>query len=96
MVHAGAAADETTCECDLSQQSLVCGADGITYQSRCLASCQGVVTAKDGPCNPSGAAMFAPADQTRPSRRSLSKARDAAAGTAATNVKMTGLDVMNK
>jgi len=37
--------------CDLSSSSMVCGVDGITYQSACLATCQNVAIEKKGPCS---------------------------------------------
>ena len=38
---------------------LVCGDDGLTYSSRCIAECQGVTVAGDGPCSAAAAAKAA-------------------------------------
>ena len=66
------------CSCDLGQRSLVCGTDGITYQSYCLASCQDVAVAREEPCNPADADLF-------PSIVTASSVPTAAAGVAAMN-----------
>jgi len=39
----------------------VCGADGVTYQSACLAICQHIAVARNGPCKARDATSFAPA-----------------------------------
>lgn len=44
--------------CDLRIVQPVCGIDDITYQSACLAACQGVVVAKPEPCNAADARQF--------------------------------------
>ena len=39
---------------------MVCGTDGATYLTRCLAVCQGVGVAKEGPCRAGDSAQFDP------------------------------------
>ncbi|KAI8472393.1 MAG: trypsin-like cysteine/serine peptidase domain-containing protein [Monoraphidium minutum] len=50
------------CSCALvAPTALVCGGDGVTYLSRCLAECQGVSVAGEGACSATAAAAGAAA-----------------------------------
>lgn len=55
MVACGAADDACTGGCSLAAApgaAVVCGTDGITYASACLAACAGATKLHDGPCGP--------------------------------------------
>jgi len=44
--------------CSLDSSNIVCGVDGVTYQGACLAICQGVAVAQEGPCDGFNTASF--------------------------------------